>query len=29
MKYIESFREGERVSGVYLCKSRQAALTKA
>ena len=29
MKYIETFREGERVSGVYLCKSRQSALTKA
>ena len=29
MKYIESFREGERVSGVYLCKFKQAALTKA
>ena len=29
MKYIEAFREGERVSGIYLCKSRQTALTKA
>lgn len=29
MKYIETFREGERVSGIYLCKSRQPALTKA
>ena len=29
MKYIESFREGERVSGIYLCKFRQSALTKA
>lgn len=29
MKYIETFREGERVSGVYLCKSRQSAVTKA
>lgn len=29
MKYIENFREGERISGVYLCKSRQSALTKA
>ncbi|MBS6397876.1 MAG: HD domain-containing protein [Clostridiales bacterium] len=29
MKYIEAFREGERVSGIYLCKSRQSALTKA
>ena len=29
MKYIESFREGERISGIYLCKFRQSALTKA
>ena len=29
MKYIESFREGERVSSIYLCKFRQSALTKA
>ena len=29
MKYIEALREGERVSGIYLCKSRQTALTKA
>ncbi len=29
MRYIETFREGERVSGVYLCKFKQAALTKA
>lgn len=29
MKYIETFREGERVNGVYLCKFKQAALTKA
>lgn len=29
MKYIESFREGERVSGIYLCKFRQSAFTKA
>ncbi|MCI8996512.1 MAG: HD domain-containing protein [Lachnospiraceae bacterium] len=28
MKYIESFREGERVSGVYLCKYKQGAVTK-
>ena len=28
MKYIESFREGERISGIYLCKNRQGALTK-
>ena len=29
MKYIEALREGERVSGIYLCKARQTALTKA
>lgn len=29
MKYIESFREGERINEVYLCKFKQAALTKA
>ena len=29
MKYIEGFREGMHVSDVYLCKSRQIALTKA
>lgn len=29
MKYIESFREGDRVNDVYLCKFKQAALTKA
>ena len=29
MKYIESLREGERVGEIYLCKSRQPALTKA
>ena len=28
MKYIESIREGERVSGIYLCKQRQSAVTK-
>ena len=28
MKYIESIREGERVSGIYLCKQRQPAVTK-
>lgn len=28
MKYIENMREGERVSGVYLCKYRQSATTK-
>ena len=29
MKYIESFREGDRINDVYLCKFKQAALTKA
>ncbi len=29
MKYIESLREGERINEVYLCKFKQAALTKA
>ena len=29
MKYIESLREGEKVNEVYLCKFKQAALTKA
>lgn len=29
MKYIETFREGMRVSDVYLCKNKQIALTKA
>ncbi len=28
MKYIETLREGERVSGVYLCKTKQTAKTK-
>lgn len=29
MKYIESLREGERINEIYLCKFKQAALTKA
>ena len=29
MKYIETLREGERINEIYLCKSRQSALTKA
>ena len=29
MKYIDTLREGERVGEIYLCKARQAALTKA
>lgn len=28
MKYIESFREGERITGIYLCKHKQPAVTK-
>lgn len=28
MKYIETLREGERVSDIYLCKFKQTALTK-
>lgn len=28
MKYIETLREGERVADIYLCKFKQAALTK-
>ena len=28
MKYIETIREGERISGIYLCKQRQSAVTK-
>ncbi len=28
MKYIETFREGMHVSNVYLCKTKQIALTK-
>ena len=29
MKYIETLREGERISEIYLCKYKQAAVTKA
>lgn len=29
MKYIESLHEGEHISEIYLCKFKQAALTKA
>lgn len=29
MKYIETFKEGMHISDVYLCKTRQIALTKA
>ncbi len=28
MRYIESLREGERVSAIYLCKQRSTAMTK-
>ncbi len=28
MKYIETFKEGEKVAGVYLCKSKSSAVTK-
>lgn len=28
MKYLESIREGERLTGVYLCKTKQSAVTK-
>lgn len=28
MKYIEAFREGEKITGVYLCKSKSSAVTK-
>ncbi|MBQ6857236.1 MAG: HDIG domain-containing protein, partial [Lachnospiraceae bacterium] len=28
MRYIETFREGMRISDVYLCKTKQIALTK-
>jgi 3'-5' exoribonuclease len=29
MKFIETLREGERINEIYLCKSKQRALTKA
>lgn len=29
MKYITSLREGERINEIYLCKSKQTAMTKA
>lgn len=28
MKYLKDYREGDRVAGVYLCKHKQAAVTK-
>ena len=29
MKYIETFREGDRICDIYLCKAKQVAKTKA
>ena len=29
MKFIETLRDGERINEIYLCKSKQAALTKS
>ena len=29
MKFIETFREGENISDIYLCKSKQTMKTKA
>ena len=29
MKFIETFREGMHISDVYLCKTKQIALTKS
>ena len=28
MKYIQEFRDGDRVTGVYLCKQKNSAVTK-
>ena len=28
MKYLEELREGDRISGIYLCKQKQSAVTK-
>ena len=28
MRYIETLKDGERISEVYLCKSKSIALTK-
>ena len=28
MKYIETFREGEKISDIYLCKHKTSAVTK-
>ena len=29
MRYIETLREGERISEVYLCRQKQTFLTKS
>lgn len=29
MKFIETFKEGDRINDIYLCKSKQTALTKS
>ena len=29
MKFIETFREGEMISDIYLCKNKQTLKTKA
>ena len=28
MKFISELHEGEKISGIYLCKHKQAAVTK-
>jgi hypothetical protein len=28
MKYIEALRDGDRVTAIYLCRSKATALTK-
>ena len=28
MRYLEELREGDRISGIYLCKQKQSAVTK-
>ena len=29
MKYISTLREGERINEIFLCKSKQTAMTKS
>ena len=29
MKFIETLREGERINEIFLCKSKQTAMTKS